>query len=162
MKISTISIDLAKNVFQLMMFDEHHKVQQEKRLNRSAFHQLIQQHPPCNVVMEACYSSHYWARELQRYGFQVKLIPAQHVTPFVRGNKNDRNKYRNRSEEIIEVKPIITHISQNLTRGDLITDIGIVFLCKIQYQDHQNEHKHYKKVGFQKVFYNELIENFHA
>ena len=37
MKISTISIDLAKNVFQLMMFDDQHKIRQEKRLNRAAF-----------------------------------------------------------------------------------------------------------------------------
>ena len=150
MKISTISIDLAKNVFQLMMFDEHHKVQQEKRLNRSAFHQLIQQHPPCNVVMEACYSSHYWARELQRYGFQVKLIPAQHVTPFVRGNKNDRNDalaiYEASQRPFIRPVPVKTEHQQeilmlhrirerliaerialmNQTRG-LLTDFGFVF-----------------------------------
>ena len=43
------------------------------------------------VVMEACYSSHYWGRELAKLGHDTKLIPAQHVTPFVRGNKNDHN-----------------------------------------------------------------------
>jgi transposase len=41
--------------------------------------------------MEACYSSHYWGRELSKLGHDVKLIPAQHVTPFVRGNKYDHN-----------------------------------------------------------------------
>lgn len=41
--------------------------------------------------MEACYSSHYWARLFESYGHSVKLLPAQHVTPFVRGNKSDRN-----------------------------------------------------------------------
>ncbi len=41
--------------------------------------------------MEACYSSNYWGRELQKLGLEVKLIPAQHVTPFVRGNKNNHN-----------------------------------------------------------------------
>jgi hypothetical protein len=51
MKINTISIDLAKNVFQLMMFDDQHKIRQEKRVNRAAFWQFIQQHPPCKVVI---------------------------------------------------------------------------------------------------------------
>jgi transposase len=41
--------------------------------------------------MEACYSSHYWGREIAKLGHDTKLIPAQHVTPFVRGNKNDHN-----------------------------------------------------------------------
>ena len=51
----------------------------------------MRQQPPTTVVMEACYSSHYWGRELSKMSHDVKLIPAQHVTPFVRGNKNDRN-----------------------------------------------------------------------
>jgi transposase len=42
---------------------------------------------PCTVAMEACASSHYWARELRKLGHQVKLLPAQHVKPYVRGNK---------------------------------------------------------------------------
>ena len=45
----------------------------------------------CEVVMEACYSSHYWARVFIVFGHTVRLLPAQHVTPFVRGNKSDHN-----------------------------------------------------------------------
>ena len=41
--------------------------------------------------MEACYSSNYWGREFIAMGHQVELLPAQHVKPFVRGNKNDAN-----------------------------------------------------------------------
>jgi transposase len=48
--------------------------------------------PPCRVVMEACYSSPYWGRLFRSYGHQVDLIPAQHVTPFFRGNENDSNE----------------------------------------------------------------------
>jgi transposase len=51
----------------------------------------MRQQAPTMVVMEACYSSHYWAREMAKLGHDTKLIPAQHVTPFVRGNKNDHN-----------------------------------------------------------------------
>jgi len=49
------------------------------------------QHPGATIAMEACSGSNYWGRELQQRGFQVKLIPPQHVKPFVKGNKNDRN-----------------------------------------------------------------------
>jgi transposase len=41
--------------------------------------------------MEACYSPHYWGREIAKLGHDTKLIPAQHVTHFVRGNKSDHN-----------------------------------------------------------------------
>jgi transposase len=51
----------------------------------------MRQQEPTMVVMEACYSSHYWGREIAKLGHDTKLIPAQHVTPFVRGNKNDHN-----------------------------------------------------------------------
>ena len=150
MKISTISIDLAKNVFQLMMFDDQHKIRQEKRLNRAAFLQFIQQHPPCKVVMESCYSANFWGRELQKLGFEVRLIPAQHVSPFVRGNKNDRNDalaiYEASQRPHIRPVPIKTEHQQeilmlhkirerliaerialtNQTRG-VLTDFGFVF-----------------------------------
>jgi transposase len=51
----------------------------------------MRQQSPTTVVMEACYSSHYWGREIAKLGHDTKLIPAQHVTPFVQGNKNDHN-----------------------------------------------------------------------
>ena len=91
MKCKTISIDLAKNVFQSCGVNEHIKPQFNKKLKRSELVDFMRQQPPTTVVMEACYSSHYWGRELSKLGHDVKLIPAQHVTPFVRGNKNDHN-----------------------------------------------------------------------
>jgi transposase len=53
--------------------------------------ELLIQHPEATLAMEACSGSNYWGRELQQRGFRVKLIPPQHVKPFVKGNKNDRN-----------------------------------------------------------------------
>lgn len=47
--------------------------------------------PPAEIVMEACYSSHYWGRLFATMGHTVRLLPAQHVAPFVRGNKSDHN-----------------------------------------------------------------------
>ena len=91
MKFKTITIDLAKNVFQVCGVNEHMKPQFNKKLKRSELLDFIRQQSPTRVVMEACYSSHYWGRGGSKLGHEVKLIPAQHVTPFVRGNKNDHN-----------------------------------------------------------------------
>lgn len=91
MEYKTITIDLAKNVFQACGVNEHIKPQFNKKLKRNELLDFMRQQLPTVVVMEACYSSHYWGRELTKLGHDVKLIPAQHVTPFVRGNKNDHN-----------------------------------------------------------------------
>jgi len=91
MKHKTITIDLAKNVFQVCGVNEHIKPQFNKKLKRSELLDFMRQQSPTTVVMEACYSSHYWGREIAKLGHDTKLIPAQHVTPFVRGNKNDHN-----------------------------------------------------------------------
>ncbi|MBD1582881.1 IS110 family transposase [Pseudoalteromonas sp. S16_S37] len=90
-KVSTLSIDLAKNVFQLLGVDSQGYPCLSKRLSRSKFKETIVNLPPCDIVMEACASSHFWGRACLAAGHQVNLIPAQHVTPFVRGNKNDKN-----------------------------------------------------------------------
>ena len=91
MKCRVISIDLAKSVFQACGVNQQLKPLFNQKLSRRDFYAFMAQQPPTQVVMEACYSSHYWGRELTQLGHTVRLIPAQHVTPFVRGNKNDRN-----------------------------------------------------------------------
>jgi len=86
-----IAIDLAKNVFQVCLMNKNNTVVVNKQLRRSELMAYIQKQEPTTVAMEACYSSHYWARSFQEMGHEVKLIPAQFVKPFVRGNKSDRN-----------------------------------------------------------------------
>lgn len=88
---NTVAVDLAKSVFQVCILSEHNKVLKNLRLSREKFKEFLLTTEAFNVVMEACYSSHYWGRFAQSAGHVVGLIPAQHVTPFVRGNKNDRN-----------------------------------------------------------------------
>lgn len=88
---NTIAIDLAKNVFQICVLSSSHKVIREKRLSRAKLPEFIANQEPSVITMEACYSSHYWARLFTSMGHTVHMIPAQHVKPFVRGNKNDRN-----------------------------------------------------------------------
>lgn len=90
-EITTIGLDLAKNVFHAICCDDRGKVIKKKMLRRSKLVAWFANLPQSLVAMEACASAHYWARELQSLGHQVKLIPPQHVKPFVRGNKNDYN-----------------------------------------------------------------------
>lgn len=91
MKCNVIGIDLAKTVFQTCGADKNLKPHFNKKIKRNNLIDFMLQQPPTSVVMEACYSSNYWAREIEKLGHTVKLIPAQHVKPFVRGNKNDHN-----------------------------------------------------------------------
>ena len=152
MKLRTIGIDLAKNVFQACGVNEHMKPQFNTRLKRDKLLDFMRQQEPTMVVMEACYSSHYWAREMAKLGHDVKLIPAQHVTPFVRGNKNDPNDSFAITEAsqrpFIRFVPIKTELQQeicclhrirerlgknkvalsNQSRG-LLSEFGVVFEC---------------------------------
>lgn len=89
MKVSTVGIDLAKNVFQIHGVDEKGKTMLTKRLSRMKFLPFLAQLPPCLIGMEACGSSHHFARVLSGYGHEVKLIPPQYVKPFVKRNKTD-------------------------------------------------------------------------
>ena len=91
MKITTIGLDLAKNVFQIHGADERGKAVQRKTLKRAQVLAYFANLPACLVGMEACAGAHYWARELAKLGHTVKLIAPQFVKPYVKGNKNDAN-----------------------------------------------------------------------
>ncbi len=88
---SVISIDLAKNVFQVCLLNQHNKVTSNKKVRRTKLLETVLNLDAKRIVMEACYSSNYWGRLFQHHGFQVDLIPPHQVKPFVMGNKNDHN-----------------------------------------------------------------------
>jgi transposase len=90
-EITTLAIDLAKNVFQLHGVDARGVCQLRRRVRRAQLLGVMAQMPPCLVAMEACASAHYWGREFAKLGHRIKLIPPQYVKPFVRGNKTDGN-----------------------------------------------------------------------
>jgi len=87
--ITTIGLDLAKLVFQVHGADEGGMPVVRKKLRRGQMLGFFASLSPCLVGMEACGSAHYWARELQALGHEVRLIPPQYVKPFVKTNKND-------------------------------------------------------------------------
>jgi transposase len=91
MKITTIGIDLAKNVFQVHGVDERGKTVLRKQLKRKDVVKFFANLEPCLIGMEACSSSHYWARKLLEFGHTVRLMAPQFVKPYVKTNKSDRN-----------------------------------------------------------------------
>lgn len=91
MKITLIGIDLAKNIFQICGVDKFGNSGFNKQIRRAKLMATLAQYPDTIIAMEACSGSNYWGRELKALGHRVMLIPPQHVKPFVKGNKNDRN-----------------------------------------------------------------------
>src|SRR5262245_8511577 len=89
MQITTIGLDIAKNVFQVHGIDANEKVVVRKQLRRSQVIAFFKALPACLVGMEACASAHYWARELRKFGHEVRLMPAKDVKAYVKRNKND-------------------------------------------------------------------------
>ncbi len=88
-EVSTIGLDLAKNVFQVHGVDEAGKIVVRRQLRRSQVIAFFKKLPPCLVGMEACATSHHWARELQALGHEVRIMPAHYVKAYVKRNKND-------------------------------------------------------------------------
>ena len=89
MEITTIGIDLAKEVFQIHGVDRHGKGVLCKHLRRNEMVKFFVNLKPCVIGVEACGSSHYWARKLNEFGHTVKLMAPQFVKPYVKTNKHD-------------------------------------------------------------------------
>jgi transposase len=89
MQITTVGLDLAKNVFQVHGVNEHGKAVLRKQLRRDQVAAFFANLPACLVGMEACASAHHWARKLQSFGHTVRLMAPQFVKPYVKSNKND-------------------------------------------------------------------------
>jgi len=83
-KDTIIGVDLAKNVFQLHGASVEGHVKFRKKLTREQFRRFMAEQPPAMVAMEACGSAHYWAREMERLGHEVRLLAVQYVKPFVK------------------------------------------------------------------------------
>ncbi|WP_065331647.1 IS110 family transposase [Tritonibacter mobilis] len=79
-----IGVDLAKSVFQIHGALRSGEFQFRKKLTRAQFSAFMAQQKSCLAVIEACGSAHYWSREVEALGHDVKLIPPQYVRPFVK------------------------------------------------------------------------------
>lgn len=121
--INILGIDLAKNVFQLCGVDARGKVVLVKRVRRAQLLLETSNLQVGTIALEACSGAHYWAREFAKQGHQVRLVAAQHVKPFVRTNKNDRND------------------AQAITEASQRPNIHFVPVKNIERQDIQSVHR---------------------
>jgi transposase len=89
MEITTIGLDLAKSIFQVHGVDATGQVVVRRSLRRAQMLPFFARLPSCLVGMEACGTSHYWARELLKLGHEVRLMPPAYVKPYVKRGKTD-------------------------------------------------------------------------
>lgn len=91
MEINMIAIDLAKTSFSVCGVNVGGKVILRKSLNRQMLKEFLVHQPACRVAMEACGSSHYWGREVEKMGHKAVLVSARAVHRITKTQKNDRN-----------------------------------------------------------------------
>ena len=89
MQVSTIGLDLAKQVFQVHGVDAAGVAVLKRRLRRPKVVSFFSTLPRCLIGIEACATAHYWARELGALGHEVRLMPAQYVKAYIKRNKHD-------------------------------------------------------------------------
>lgn len=124
-EISMYAVDTAKSVFQVHGESADRQVRMARRLRRGQFLAFFARLPgPVSVVLEACGSAHHWARELMALGHQVRLIPPQHVKPFLKRNKNDARDAEAIFEaalrpglHFVPIKPVDQQCDRSLHRG---------------------------------------------
>src|SRR5260221_2136499 len=87
--ITTIGIDLGKNTFHLVGLDKRGAIALQRKVSRSQLEHRLSNVPRYLIGMEACSGSHHIGRQLTALGDDVRLIPAQHIKPFLKGHKND-------------------------------------------------------------------------
>jgi transposase len=115
---TTIAVDLAKSVFEIAVSQRPGRVCQRRRLSRTEMVPFFSQQAPATVLLEACGSSHYWARQLESLGHRVLLLPPQHVRRYVLRDKTDRADATalleaHRNEQIVPV-PVKTLHQQTI------------------------------------------------
>jgi transposase len=119
MKSTTIAIDIAKSIFEIGVSDCPGQVNERQRLDRSKMMEFMANRPAAVVIMEACGMAHYWGRQFEKHGHQVKLLPPLKVRPYVQGSKTDRSDVKGMLEawrnSDIHAVPVKSDSQQQLT-----------------------------------------------
>ena len=122
-QLTTIAVDLAKNVFEIAVSEHPGKVRERHRLSRAKFLGFFADRQPARVLLEACGSSHYWAREISKLGHETVLLPPQCVRPYVQRGKTDQadtkgmlEAFRNEKIKPVPVKSVEQQTLNSLHR----------------------------------------------
>jgi len=91
MNVTTVGIDLAKNVFSVHGVGRDGKVLLRRSVGRADLLPIFAQMPPCLIGMEACSGAHHFARELRRVGHDARIMAPRFVAPYRKSGKNDGN-----------------------------------------------------------------------
>lgn len=113
MKDTTIAVDVAKSVFEVAVSEQPGRVSERHRLARDRVIPFFAMRPACTVLLEACGSAYFWAREIERLGHRVVLLPPHLVRRYVPGNKTDRadakgllEAFRNQAIHPVPIKTV--------------------------------------------------------
>ena len=90
-EVSVIGVDIGKDTFHLVGFDQSGERILRKRIKRLSLKSVFEELPRCVVGMKACMSARFVSRMLRALGFEPRIIPAIYVKPFNKGQKNDYN-----------------------------------------------------------------------
>lgn len=90
-QITTVGIDLAKNVFSLHGVDGAGRVVLKRTVRRDQLLGVVAGLSPSLIGMEACSGAHEWARRFEPLGHTVRLMAPKFVTPYRKSGKNDGN-----------------------------------------------------------------------
>jgi transposase len=132
--ITTLGIDLAKSVFQLHGVGADGRVLQRRQLRRSQMLEFFQRLPPCLIGMEACASAHYWARELAKFGHEVRLMQPSYVKGYVKRGKTDAADAEAICEAVSRPSMRFVPVKSEDTQALLLTHKAREFLVRQQTQ----------------------------
>ena len=88
-KATIPGIGLAKSVFQLRGVDAEGLTVLRRQFKRSQMLEFFRHLPPCRFRIEACAGAQYWARELAKFGHDVRLMQPSYVKGHVKLGKTD-------------------------------------------------------------------------
>ena len=134
-KITTLGIDLAKSVFQLHGVDTEGRVALRRQLRRSQMLGFFPPLPSCLIGIEACASAHYWARELAKFGHEVRLMQPSYVKGYVKRGKTDAADAEAICEAVSRPSMRFVPVKSEDTQALLLTHRAREFLVRQQTRD---------------------------
>ncbi|MFN7941624.1 MAG: hypothetical protein U0X73_08475 [Thermoanaerobaculia bacterium] len=98
---TTLAIDLAKSVFEIAVSTRPGMIAERRRLSRAGRVGFLSTLPPATVLLEACGTAHFWARELERFGHRVTAAAGAARAPLGTRSCCGSRRQRDRRVELL-------------------------------------------------------------